>query len=107
MRETIRTIRSIDLCINIENPTWILTMPFRAIAIIVMFDYTNIVKMKSLLFGYCMCITTAVLWLVMKWELIHTFLAARNTFSLYQSSRILYLINCFQETLEHLVALVL
>jgi hypothetical protein len=107
MRETIRAIRSTDLCISIKNLTLILMMPFRAIAIIVMFEYTNLIKMKSLLFGYYMCITTTVLWLVMKWELIHTFLAARNTFSLYQSSRILYLINCFQETLKHLVALVL
>jgi len=54
-----------------------------------------------------MCITTAVFWLVMKWELMYTFLAARNTFSLYQSSRTLYLTNCFRETLEHLVALAL
>jgi hypothetical protein len=83
MRENFQTIGSINLCVNIENPTRILMMPFRAIAIIVMFEYTNIIKMKSLLFGYCMCITTAVLWLVMKWELIYTFLAARNTFSLY------------------------
>ena len=83
MLENFRTIRSVDMCINIENPTWILMMPFRAFAIIVMFEYTNIIKMKSLLFGYCMCITTAVLWLVMEWELIHTILEARNTVSLY------------------------
>ena len=82
-------------------------LPFRAIAIIVMFEYPNIIKMKSLLFRFCMCIATAVLWLVMKWEYIYTFFAVRNTFSLYQPNRTLYLINCFLETLEHLIALAL
>jgi hypothetical protein len=107
MRETIRTTRSIDWCVNTENPTYILTMPFRAIQILVLFEYTNIIKMKSLLFRYFMCVKTAVLWLVMKCEVLRIILVARNAFSSYQSSRTLYLINCFQEAFEHLVALAL
>jgi len=58
-------------------------MPFRAIAVIVMLEYANTIKMKSVLFRNFMCITTAVLRLVMKWELIYTFLAARNTLKFY------------------------
>jgi len=59
------------------------------------------------LVGHLYYLPTAVLWLVMKWEHMYKFPAVGNTFSLYQSSRTLYLLNCFQETFEHLVALAL